>query len=88
LPEFLKNYSTLKVFRCDDEGPGTKIIPNIRRSQPSDDIWFFIVDDDIRHLPRTREKYFGKKILKMYPASAYGYADNYLYRKRKPWQSR
>lgn len=81
IPDFIKNYP-IKVFRCEDEGPGTKLIPTIRRTAVDNNIWFFIVDDDIRHLPKALETLID--FAQSTPKAAYGYADNYLYRKWSP----
>ena len=75
IPDFIKNYP-VKVFRCEDEGPGTKLIPTIRRTAPDNDVWFFIVDDDVRHLPKALETLVD--FAQRNPRAAYGYADNYL----------
>ena len=81
IPDFIKQYP-VKIFRCEDEGPGTKLIPTIRRTEPDANVWFFVVDDDIRHLPEALKTllHFAQKN----PRAAYGYADNYLYRKWSP----
>ena len=81
IPDFIKNYP-VKIFRCEDEGPGTKLIPTIRRTPPDANIWFFVVDDDIRHLPEALKTLL--HFVEKDPCSAYGYADNYLYRKWSP----
>ncbi|MCX6920135.1 MAG: hypothetical protein NTX20_02255, partial [Verrucomicrobia bacterium] len=47
IPDFIGKYP-VQVFRCEDEGPGTKIIPTIRRTPAARDVWFFVVDDDVR----------------------------------------
>jgi len=81
IPDFIKNYP-VKVFRCEDEGPGTKLIPTIRRTAANANVWLFVVDDDIRHLPEALKTLLG--FAKKNPQAAYGYADNYLYRKWSP----
>lgn len=81
IPDFIKNYP-VEVFRCEDEGPGTKLIPTIRRTAPDNDVWFFVVDDDVRHLPKALETLVD--FAQRNPNAAYGYADNYLYRKWSP----
>jgi hypothetical protein len=81
ITDFIKNYP-VKVFRCEDEGPGTKLIPTIRRTAANANVWFFVVDDDIRHLPEALKTLLG--FAKKNPQAAYGYADNYLYRKWSP----
>ena len=78
IPDFIKNYP-VKIFRCEDEGPGTKLIPTIRRTEPDANVWFFVVDDDIRHLPEALKTLL--RFVQKNPRAAYGYADNYLYRK-------
>ena len=81
IPDFIKNYP-VKVFRCEDEGPGTKLIPTIRRRAINVNVWFFVVDDDIRHLPEAVQTLLG--FAQKNSQAAYGYADNYLYRKWSP----
>ncbi len=78
LPGFLDRYP-VKIFRGDDEGPGTKLIPTIRRTPADADVWFFIVDDDVRHLPEALATLLDRALTD--PSQAYGYADNYLYRR-------
>jgi len=78
LPSFLDQYP-VKVFRGEDEGPGTKLIPTIRRTPADADVWFFIVDDDVRHLPEALATLLDRA--QADPREAYGYADNYLYRR-------
>jgi hypothetical protein len=78
LPGFLDQYP-VKVFRGEDEGPGTKLIPTIRRTPADADVWFFIVDDDVRHLPEALATLLDRA--QADPREAYGYADNYLYRR-------
>jgi len=81
IPDFIENYP-VKIFRCEDEGPGTKLIPTIRRIATNANVWFFVVDDDIRHLPEALKTLLG--FAKKNSQAAYGYADNYLYRKWSP----
>ena len=78
LPDFLGRYP-VQVFRGDDEGPGTKLIPTIRRTPADADVWFFIVDDDVRHLPEALSTLLDRAQSR--PDEACGYADNYLYRR-------
>lgn len=78
LPVFLDGYP-VKIFRGDDVGPGTKLIPTIRRTPADADVWFFIVDDDVRHLPEALASLLDRALVD--PSQAYGYADNYLYRR-------
>jgi hypothetical protein len=81
IPDFIRHYP-VQVFRCEDEGPGTKIIPTIRRTPADRDVWFFVVDDDVRHLPEALATLAA--LASKDPAMAYGYADNYLYRRWVP----
>jgi hypothetical protein len=81
LPKFLENYP-VKIFRTEDDGPGTKLIPTINRTPNNADIWFFVVDDDVRHLPEALATLLDS--VKINPEQAYGYADNYLYRRWSP----
>lgn len=81
LPDFLARYP-VKVFRGEDEGPGTKLIPTVRRTPAGSDTWFFIVDDDVRHLPEALATLVDHALSA--PSEACGYADNYLYRRWTP----
>lgn len=81
IPDFISRYP-VQVFRCEDEGPGTKLIPPIRRTPADQDTWFFVVDDDVRHLPEALATLASRATQD--PAMAYGYADNYLYRRWIP----
>jgi len=81
IPDFIRDYP-VQVFRCDDEGPGTKIIPTIRRTPAGQDVWFFVVDDDVRHLPEALATLVNCAAKD--PSTAYGFADNYLYRRWVP----
>lgn len=81
LPEFLDRHP-VQIFRGDDYGPGTKLIPTIRRTPPDADVWFFVVDDDVRHLPEALATLLARA--RVNPHEAYGYADNYLYRRWTP----
>jgi hypothetical protein len=81
IPEFISRYP-VQVFRCEDEGPGTKIIPTIRRTPADRDVWLFVVDDDVRHLPEALATLAVAATKDS--AMAYGFADNYLYRRWIP----
>jgi len=81
IPDFIGKYP-VQVFRCEDEGPGTKIIPTIRRTPADRDVWFFVVDDDVRHLPEALATLVDS--VSKDPSTAYGFADNYLYRRWVP----
>jgi len=81
IPDFIGKYP-VQVFRCEDEGPGTKIIHAIRRTPADRDVWFFVVDDDVRHLPEALATLVDS--VSKDPSAAYGFADNYLYRRWVP----
>jgi hypothetical protein len=81
IPDFIKNYP-VKVFRCEDVGPGTKLIPTIRRTAANANVWFFVIDDDVRQLPAALATLI--EFTSVRPREAFGYADNYLYRKWSP----
>ncbi len=81
LPDFLARFP-VKIFRGEDEGPGTKLIPTIRRTPPDADVWFFVVDDDVRHLPEALATLLS--FARKGPPAAYGFADNYLFRRWSP----
>lgn len=44
IPEFLKTLKSLDIRRCDDLGPGTKLIPVLRAESPDTPI--LVLDDD------------------------------------------
>ena len=81
LPEFLQRFP-VQVFRGEDEGPGTKLLPAIRRTPANEDVWFFVVDDDVRHLPEALATLLDRAAAD--PRAAHGYADNCVYRRWNP----
>ncbi|MBA3757022.1 MAG: hypothetical protein H0X02_12710, partial [Nitrosomonas sp.] len=63
VPKWLKRLRHVKLYRVEiDEGPGTKLLPTLRREKPETRI--IVVDDDniyhretVRLLLKTHEKY-------------------------------
>ncbi len=80
LPEFLSRYP-VTIFRVDDVGPATKLIPTLARiTDPN--TWVLTVDDDVRHLPAAIEQLECAAVADS--TSAFGYSDYALWRKWKP----
>lgn len=50
IPDWLSELKNVKIFRVDDEGPVTKILPTIRRITNKNTI-IIVVDDDQRYHP-------------------------------------
>ena len=80
LPAFLDLYP-VKVFRTDDVGPATKLVPTLERVADPE-TWILTVDDDVRHLPTAIERLEDAVIAD--PAAAHGYSDYALWRKWEP----
>ena len=80
LPNFLDRYP-VKVFRTEDVGPATKLVPTlVRVTDPQ--TWILTVDDDVRHLPAAIERLEDAALAD--PDSAHGYSDYTLWRKWQP----
>lgn len=75
LPEWLyewqNTYSNLKIFRCDDYGPITKIYPTIQRIE-NPDVILITVDDDLIYNDGFIISHL--KARQRYPECAIGYA--------------
>jgi len=80
LPDFLGRYP-VKVFRTDDVGPATKLVPTLARVADPE-TWILTLDDDVRHLPVAVERLEDAAIAE--PSSAHGYSDYALWRKWTP----
>lgn len=50
IPEWLENYNKIKVFRTEDLGPATKLIPTVERIIDPETI-IIVVDDDLVYHP-------------------------------------
>ncbi len=50
IPEWLEQYSKIKIFRTEDLGPATKLIPTIERISDPETI-IIVVDDDLVYDP-------------------------------------
>jgi len=74
IPEWLKNINNekLKLFRCDDYGALTKILPTIERTNENDDIVMITIDDDLEYIDGFIEYHLLKR--EKYPNSAIGFA--------------
>ena len=40
----------LEIYRCEDEGPVTKLLPTLRNRQISDEAYVIVADDDVMYL--------------------------------------
>jgi hypothetical protein len=70
IPEWLSDLKQIKIFRVDDEGPATKILPTIRRITDKNTI-IIVVDDDQRYHPDMVTEHV--KNQKKYKNCAIGY---------------
>lgn len=71
LLDFEKQYPHLKIFRCEDDGPITKILPTLERINDPDDI-IIVVDDDLYYMDGLIEAHLiGRN---KYPNAAIGFA--------------
>jgi hypothetical protein len=64
--------SKLKIFRTDDYGSMTKILPTILRTDENEDIIIIIVDDDLSYEDGFIEYHLEKR--KQYPNAVIGFA--------------
>jgi hypothetical protein len=64
--------SKLKIFRTDDYGSMTKILPTILRTDENDDTIIIIVDDDLSYEDGFIEYHLEKR--KQYPNAVIGFA--------------
>lgn len=64
--------SKLKIFRTDDYGSMTKILPTILRTEESDDVVIITVDDDLSYEDGFIEYHIEKR--KQYPNAVIGFA--------------
>lgn len=73
IPEWLENYESdkLKVFRTEDYGSITKILPTIERIENPEQI-IISVDDDLEYIDGFIEYHLEKR--KLYPDAALGFA--------------
>jgi hypothetical protein len=54
IPPFVSSLEAsthLRVHRCEDEGPATKVLATLRNPEVSDDAFVVVVDDDIIYYP-------------------------------------
>jgi hypothetical protein len=74
LPSWLTEIkdSKLKIFRTDDYGSMTKILPTILRTEESDDVIIITVDDDLSYEDGFIEYHIEKR--KQYPNEVIGFA--------------
>ncbi len=80
LPDFLERYP-VKIFRTNDIGPATKLVPTLERVTDPE-TWILTLDDDVRHLPTAIERLEDAAVADL--ASAHGYSDYALWRKWAP----
>jgi hypothetical protein len=74
LPSWLTEItdSKLKIFRTDDYGSMTKILPTILRTEESDNVIIITVDDDLSYEDGFIEYHIEKR--KQYPNAVIGFA--------------
>ncbi|MGA0133286.1 MAG: hypothetical protein ACO3ND_02895 [Opitutales bacterium] len=80
LPDFLARHP-VQVFRVEDVGPATKLVPTLARVTDPE-TWILTVDDDVRHLQHAFERLEDAAVSD--PSSAYGYSDYALWRRWRP----
>lgn len=62
----------LKIFRTDDYGPATKLVPTLMRIDKDEDIMIITVDDDLVYMDGFIEYHINAR--KKYPDSVLGFA--------------
>jgi hypothetical protein len=76
IPSWLKEmelkYEKLKVFRTDDYGPVTKLVPTLFRFDENDDITIISVEDDLFYMDGFIQYHL--KMREKYPESILGFA--------------
>ena len=74
VPEWLDliNNPKLKIFRTEDYGSLTKILPTIMRLDRNDETILITIDDDLEYIDGFIEYHLEKR--KLYPNSALGFA--------------
>ena len=53
LPDALGEAEGLRILRCDDEGPGTKVLAPLKEASIPEDRILMFCDDDVRYKPHT-----------------------------------
>jgi hypothetical protein len=71
LDEYASNYTYLKIFRTEDYGPITKILPTLERVDDPETV-IITVDDDLYYMNGIIEAHL--KARKKYPDEAIGFA--------------
>lgn len=75
IPDWLKNYEKkykhLEIYRTDDYGPITKLLPTLQRIKNNESI-IITVDDDLLYMPEMVDYHL--LLRKKYPSSAVGFA--------------
>lgn len=71
LQQMQEKYSYLKIYRCDDSGPITKILPTLERIVDNDAI-IITADDDLYYMPGMIEAHLIGRA--KYPDAALGFA--------------
>lgn len=74
IPEWILNIrnSKLKIFRTEDYGSLTKLLPTLHRLEPKDESVIITVDDDLEYMDGFIEYHLLKR--ELYPDSAIGFA--------------
>ncbi len=69
IPEWLEqmclDYPILKIFRCLDYGPITKLVPTLERGGDEDDIIIVCDDDLVYHADMVKEQVYNQELYKM-----------------------
>ena len=55
IPDWIKDYDKIKIFRTDDLGPATKLIPTVERLVDPEDIIIVCDDDLVYHSDMIKE---------------------------------
>jgi hypothetical protein len=71
IPNWLKNTEKIKIFRTEDYGPATKLVPTVKRVEDLNTI-IIVLDDDLSYENDFIEYHMSKR--KLYPNAALGFA--------------
>jgi hypothetical protein len=76
IPDWLKNLESennrLKIYRTDDYGPATKLVPTLMRFNEDEDLTIISVEDDLVYMDGFIEYHLETR--KKYPESIFGFA--------------
>ena len=71
IPHWLKETKKIKIFRTEDYGPATKLVPTVKRVEDSNTT-IIVLDDDLLYENDFIEHHLDKR--KLYPTAALGFA--------------